>query len=47
MFSFCYKCILLQTIQRVLVIRHVSPDDGIPPPQVNLIGRRPYYMYKV
>ncbi|VIO92447.1 Uncharacterized protein BM_BM7424 [Brugia malayi] len=34
-------------IQRVLVIRHVSPDEGIPPPQVNLISRRPYYMYKV
>ncbi|CAG9537556.1 unnamed protein product [Cercopithifilaria johnstoni] len=34
-------------IQRVIVIRHVSPDEGIPPPQVNLIGRRPYYMYKV
>ncbi|EJD74996.1 hypothetical protein LOAG_17770 [Loa loa] len=33
-------------IQRVLVIRHVSPDKGMPPPQVNLIGRRPYYMYK-
>ncbi|VDM11141.1 unnamed protein product [Wuchereria bancrofti] len=34
-------------IQRVLVIRHVSPDEGIPPPQVNLISRRPYYTYKV
>ncbi|VDK80147.1 unnamed protein product [Litomosoides sigmodontis] len=34
-------------IQRVIVIRHVSPDEGIPPPQVNLIGRRPCYMYKV
>uniref|UniRef100_A0A0R3RVH9 acetate--CoA ligase n=1 Tax=Elaeophora elaphi TaxID=1147741 RepID=A0A0R3RVH9_9BILA len=34
-------------IERVLVIRHVSPDEGIPPPQVNLTGRRPYYLYKV
>uniref|UniRef100_A0A8R1Y3S5 acetate--CoA ligase n=1 Tax=Onchocerca volvulus TaxID=6282 RepID=A0A8R1Y3S5_ONCVO len=34
-------------IQRVLVIRHVTPDEGIPPPQVHLIGRRPYYLYKI
>ncbi|KAL4003854.1 AMP-binding enzyme family protein [Acanthocheilonema viteae] len=34
-------------IQRVIVIRHVSPDEGIPPPQMNLTGRRPCYMYKV
>ncbi|OZC06954.1 hypothetical protein X798_06051 [Onchocerca flexuosa] len=34
-------------IQRVLVIRHVSPDEGIPPPRVHLTGRRPYYLYKI
>ncbi|VDM96378.1 unnamed protein product [Thelazia callipaeda] len=34
-------------IKRILVIRHVSPDEKMPPPQVHLIGRRPYYLYKV
>ncbi|MCP9257195.1 hypothetical protein DINM_000408 [Dirofilaria immitis] len=34
-------------IRRVLVIRHVSPDKGIPSPQIHLTGRRPYYLYKI
>uniref|UniRef100_A0A915Q756 acetate--CoA ligase n=1 Tax=Setaria digitata TaxID=48799 RepID=A0A915Q756_9BILA len=39
--------IINSAVRRVLVVRHVSPDERIPPPHVQLIARRPYYNYKV
>ncbi|MFH4980773.1 hypothetical protein AB6A40_007482 [Gnathostoma spinigerum] len=33
--------------EHVLVIRHTSPNEGIPPPRKVLIGKRPYYSLKV
>ncbi|VDK32829.1 unnamed protein product [Gongylonema pulchrum] len=38
---------LTEVIRNVLVIRHVTPNEGVPPPRVHLVARRPYYLYKV
>uniref|UniRef100_A0A914ZV26 acetate--CoA ligase n=1 Tax=Parascaris univalens TaxID=6257 RepID=A0A914ZV26_PARUN len=33
--------------RRVLLVRHVTPNEGVPPPQKHILARRPYYLYKV
>uniref|UniRef100_A0A0N5AAB8 AMP-binding domain-containing protein n=1 Tax=Syphacia muris TaxID=451379 RepID=A0A0N5AAB8_9BILA len=34
-------------IKHILVIRHTTPNDGVPPPPKETLGRRPYYAYKI
>uniref|UniRef100_A0A914RNE5 acetate--CoA ligase n=1 Tax=Parascaris equorum TaxID=6256 RepID=A0A914RNE5_PAREQ len=39
--------LMLQRYRRVLLVRHVTPNEGVPPPQKHILARRPYYLYKV
>ncbi|VDD91595.1 unnamed protein product [Enterobius vermicularis] len=34
-------------VRRVLVVRHVSPNKGVPPPRREYVASRPYYGYTV
>ncbi|VDM39128.1 unnamed protein product, partial [Toxocara canis] len=33
--------------RRVVLIRHVTPNEGVPPPQRHIVAKRPHYLYKV
>ncbi|VDK18122.1 unnamed protein product [Anisakis simplex] len=48
------KCIIDKALsfyqsrcRHVIVIRHVTPNEGVPPPQKHLTAKRPYYLYKI
>ncbi|KHN71919.1 Acetyl-coenzyme A synthetase, cytoplasmic [Toxocara canis] len=32
--------------RRVVLIRHVTPNEGVPPPQRHIVAKRPHYLYK-